>query len=102
MFASGMSTTKELFAQLYANPDIEKEPASAGRQMNAHFATRSMNEDGTWKNLAEMKNCSADISPTAGQMARLVGLAYASKLFRQNPDLAEFKHLSVNGNEVAF
>jgi pyruvate/2-oxoglutarate/acetoin dehydrogenase E1 component/TPP-dependent pyruvate/acetoin dehydrogenase alpha subunit len=102
MFATGMSTIKELFAQLYANPDIEKEPASAGRQMNAHFATRSMNDDGTWKNLAEMKNCSSDISPTAGQMARLVGLAYASKLFRQNPGLSEYKHLSVNGNEVAF
>ena len=102
MFASGMSTIKELFAQLYANPDIEKEPASAGRQMNSHFATRSMNEDGTWKNLTEMKNCSADISPTAGQMARLVGLAYASKLYRENKDLHQFKEFSVNGNEVAF
>lgn len=102
MFASGMSTIKELFAQLYANPDVEKEPASAGRQMNAHFATRSMNDDGTWKNLTAMKNCSSDISPTAGHMARLVGLAYASKLFRQNPALAGFKHLSLSGNEVAF
>lgn len=102
MFATGMSNIKELFAQLYANPDIEKEPASAGRQMNAHFATRSMNEDGTWKNLTEMKNCSSDISPTAGHMARLVGLAYASKLFRQNPALSPFKHLSLSGNEVAF
>ena len=102
MFATGMSNIKELFAQLYANPDIEKEPASAGRQMNAHFATRSMNEDGTWKNLTEMKNCSSDISPTAGHMARLVGLAYASKLFRQNPALSPFKHLSISGNEVAF
>ena len=102
MFATGMSTIKELFAQLYANPDLEKEPASAGRQMNAHFATRSLNEDGTWKNLTEMMNCSSDISPTAGQMARLVGLAYASKLFRQNKALSQFKHLSVSGNEVAF
>ena len=102
MFATGMSNIKELFAQLYANPDIEKEPASAGRQMNAHFATRSMNEDGTWKNLTEMKNCSSDISPTAGHMARLVGLAYASKLFRQNPALSPFRHLSISGNEVAF
>ena len=102
MFATGMSSIKELFAQLYANPDIEKEPASAGRQMNAHFATRSLNDDGTWKNLTEMMNCSSDISPTAGQMARLVGLAYASKLFRQNKALSQFKHLSISGNEVAF
>lgn len=102
MFATGMSTIKELFAQLYAHADTEKEPASAGRQMNAHFATRSMNEDGTWKNLAEKMNCSADISPTAGHMARLVGLAYASKLFRQNPDLKDLKNFSFNGNEVAF
>jgi pyruvate/2-oxoglutarate/acetoin dehydrogenase E1 component/TPP-dependent pyruvate/acetoin dehydrogenase alpha subunit len=102
MFASGMSTIQELFAQLYAHPDIEKEPASAGRQMNSHFATRSMNEDGSWKNLTEMKNCSADISPTAGHMARLVGLAYASKLYRENKELHQFKEFSVNGNEVAF
>jgi pyruvate/2-oxoglutarate/acetoin dehydrogenase E1 component/TPP-dependent pyruvate/acetoin dehydrogenase alpha subunit len=102
MFATGMSTIKQLFAQLYANPDVEKEPASAGRQMNAHFATRSLNEDGTWKNLTEMKNCSADMSPTAGHMARLVGLAYASKLYRQNKDLKDFNNFSIGGNEVAF
>lgn len=102
MFATGMTTIKEMYAQLYATPDIEKEPASVGRQMNAHFATRSLNEDGSWKNLAEMKNSSSDISPTAGQMARLVGLAYASKLYRQNPELKEFSNFSVNGNEVAF
>jgi pyruvate/2-oxoglutarate/acetoin dehydrogenase E1 component/TPP-dependent pyruvate/acetoin dehydrogenase alpha subunit len=102
MFASGMSSIKKLFAQLYAHPDVEKEPASAGRQMNAHFATRSLNEDGTWKNLTETKNTSSDISPTSIQMARLVGLAYASKLYRQNPDLKEFDNFSVNGNEVAF
>src|SRR6476660_2376616 len=102
MFATGMTTIKELFAQLYANPSVEKEPASAGRQMNAHFATRSMNEDGTWKNLAEQMNSSSDISPTAIQMARLVGLAHASKLFRQNPELHQFDSLSITGNEVAF
>lgn len=102
MFATGMTTIKELFAQLYAHPDVEKEPASAGRQMNAHFATRSINEDGSWKNLAEKMNSSSDISPTAIQMARLVGLAHASKLFRQNPELKQFDHLSINGNEVAF
>ncbi len=102
MFATGMTTIKEMYAQLYATPDIDKEPASVGRQMNAHFATRSLNEDGSWKNLVEKKNSSSDVSPTAGQMARLVGLAYASKLYRENPELKEFSDFSVNGNEVAF
>lgn len=102
MFATGMTSIKEMYAQLYATPDIEKEPASVGRQMNAHFATRSLNEDGSWKNLVAQKNSSSDISPTAGQMARLVGLAYASKLYRENPELKEFSDFSVNGNEVAF
>jgi pyruvate/2-oxoglutarate/acetoin dehydrogenase E1 component/TPP-dependent pyruvate/acetoin dehydrogenase alpha subunit len=101
-FATGISTIKSFFAQLYANPDLEADPASAGRQMNCHFATRSINEDGSWKDLTEMKNCSADIAPTGAQMARLVGLAYASKLYRQNPELSYLKNFSVNGNEVAF
>ncbi|MES2418871.1 MAG: thiamine pyrophosphate-dependent enzyme [Bacteroidota bacterium] len=100
--ATGITTLKEFFAQLYANPDIEADPASAGRQMNCHFATRSLNEDGSWKDLTEIKNSSADIAPTGAQMARLVGLAYASKLFRQNPELAYLKDFSVGGNEVAF
>ncbi|WP_214228236.1 alpha-ketoacid dehydrogenase subunit alpha/beta [Pedobacter sp. B4-66] len=101
-FATGICTLKEFFAQLYANPSVEAEPASAGRQMNCHFATRSLNEDGSWKDLTEIKNSSSDIAPTGGQMARLVGLAYASKLYRQNPDLSYLKNFSVNGNEVAF
>ena len=101
-FATGISTIKEFFAQLYANTDVEADPASAGRQMNCHFATRSLNEDGSWKDLTEIKNCSSDIAPTGGQMARLVGLAYASKLFRQNPKLNYLKNFSVEGNEVAF
>lgn len=101
-FATGISTIKEFFAQLYANSDVEADPASAGRQMNCHFATRSLNEDGSWKDLTEIKNCSSDIAPTGGQMARLVGLAYASKLFRQNPELSYLKNFSVEGNEVAF
>ncbi|PST83721.1 transketolase [Pedobacter yulinensis] len=101
-FASGISTIKEFFAQLYANPDVEKDPASAGRQMNCHFATRSINPDGSWNDLTDMKNSSADISTTGGHMARLVGLAYASKLYRQNPELSYLKNFSVNGNEVAF
>lgn len=101
-FATGISTIKEFFAQLYANPDVNAEPASGGRQMNAHFATRTLNDDGSWKNQTEVKNSSSDISTTGGQMARLVGLAYASKLYKQNKDLAYLKHFSVNGNEVAF
>lgn len=101
-FATGIATVKEFFAQLYANPDVEKEPASAGRQMNCHFSTRSLNEDGSWKDLTEIKNCSPDISTTGGQMARLLGLGYASKLYRQNPALNQLKNFSINGNEVAF
>ncbi len=101
-FATGIATIKSFFAQLYANPDLEADPASAGRQMNCHFATRSLNEDGSWKDLTQMKNSSADIAPTGAQMARLVGLAYASKLYRNNPELSYLKNFSVNGNEVAF
>jgi pyruvate/2-oxoglutarate/acetoin dehydrogenase E1 component/TPP-dependent pyruvate/acetoin dehydrogenase alpha subunit len=102
MFATGMSTLKEFFAQLYAHPDIEKDPASAGRQMNCHYATRFANPDGTWINQAETMNCSADISTTGGHMPRLLGLAYASKLYRQNKELEGMKQFSINGNEVAF
>ncbi|MFP5079520.1 thiamine pyrophosphate-dependent enzyme [Pedobacter sp. JCM 36344] len=101
-FAAGICTMKEFFAQLYAHPDLEVEPASGGRQMNCHFATRSLNEDGSWKDLTQMKNSSSDISPTGGQMARLVGLAYASKLYRENRQLDYLTDFSVSGNEVAF
>ncbi|WP_316823539.1 thiamine pyrophosphate-dependent enzyme [Pedobacter gandavensis] len=101
-FATGICTIKEFFAQLYANPSVEADPASAGRQMNCHFASRSIDEDGNWKDQTAMKNCSSDIAPTGGQMARLVGLAYASKLFRQNPELDYLKNFSLKGNEVAF
>lgn len=101
-FASGISNVTEFFAQLYAHPDVEHEPSSGGRQMNSHFATRSMNEDGSWKNQVEMKNSSPDISTTGGQMARLIGLAWASKLYRENKELAEMDTFSINGNEVAF
>lgn len=102
MFATGTSTVQEFFAQLYAHASLEAEPASAGRMMNGHFATRSLNPDGSWKNLMEIKNSSADISPTGGQMPRLVGLAYASKLFRQNKALHSLKNFTNKGNEVAF
>jgi len=102
MFASGESTITEFFAQLYANPDVDAEPASAGRSMNGHFSTRSLNKDGSWKDLTKIKNSSSDISPTAGQMPRLVGLAYASKLYRNNQDLHSYTTFSKKGNEVAF
>jgi len=101
-FATGISTIKEFFAQLYANPSEGADPFSGGRQMNCHFATKSINEDGSWNDLTKIKNVSSDISPTGGQMARLVGLAYASKLFRENRELDYLKNFSVNGNEVAF
>src|SRR3569623_678819 len=102
MFATGMSNLKEFFAQLYALPDIAKDPASAGRQMNCHFATRFVNADGTWANQAESQKCAAYISTTGGHMPRLLGLAYASKLYRQNKELEYLRQFSVNGNEVAF
>jgi pyruvate/2-oxoglutarate/acetoin dehydrogenase E1 component/TPP-dependent pyruvate/acetoin dehydrogenase alpha subunit len=102
MFATGMSNLREFFAQLYANPDVEKDPSSAGRQMNCHYATRFINADGSWVNQAETMNCSSDISTTGGHMPRLLGLAYASKLYRQNKELEYLKEFSVNGNEVAF
>ena len=102
MFAAGMATITEFFSQLYGNTDIKFDPFSGGRQMNSHFATRILNEDGSWKNQVEQKNTSSDISTTGGQMARLVGLAWASKLYRQNPDLKFLKEFSVDGNEVAF
>ncbi|TVT38532.1 transketolase [Hymenobacter setariae] len=102
MVAIGELTWEQYFAQLYATPDAEADPATAGRCMNGHFATRQLDEDGKFKNQAQAKNSSADISPTAGQMPRLVGLAYASKLYRQNPELHQYSDFSVNGNEVAF
>src|SRR5688572_12335029 len=102
MFAKGMSNVTEFFAQLYANPSVEKEPASGGRSMNGHFASRLLDETGNWLPQTDRPNCSADISPTAGQMPRLLGLAVASKLYRENPDLHPFKDFSINGNEIAF
>lgn len=102
MLAIGELTLLQYFAQLYAHPDVEADPASAGRLMNGHFATRMLDEKGAFKNLAKLKNSSSDISPTAAQMPRLLGLAYASKLFRNNPELASFSELSNKGNEIAF
>lgn len=102
MFAIGELTVEQYFAQLYAHPDVEADPASAGRLMNGHYATRMLDENGRIKNLADLKNSSADISPTAAQMPRLLGLAYASKLFRHNPELKRYSNLSRNGDEIAF
>ncbi len=102
MMAIGELTVQQYFAALYAHTDVEQEPASGGRQMGGHYATRNLNEDGTWKNLMAQKNSSADISPTAGQMSRLVGLAQASKIFRHNKDLHSWDTFSNKGNEVAF
>ncbi|MEO7992117.1 MAG: thiamine pyrophosphate-dependent enzyme [Chryseolinea sp.] len=102
MFAIGELTVQQYFAQLYAHTSLEADPASAGRLMNGHYATRMLDENGKLKNLTEQKNSSADISPTAGQMPRLLGMAYASKLFRQNEALHAYTNLSNKGNEIAF
>lgn len=102
MFALGISNVKEFFAQMYAHADVEAEPSSAGRSMNGHFGTRSLNPDGSWKNLMEQYNSSADVSPTGSQMPRLVGLAYASRLYRELDNLKELTEFSNKGNEVAF
>jgi pyruvate/2-oxoglutarate/acetoin dehydrogenase E1 component/TPP-dependent pyruvate/acetoin dehydrogenase alpha subunit len=102
MFAAGMSNVEQFFAQLYANPDAKEEPSSAGRQMNGHYSTRFVQENGELIDFTKNKNSSSDISPTAGQMVRGMGLAFASKLFRKLPELKQFNTLSNNGNEVAF
>lgn len=102
MMAIGQLNTQQFFAQLYAHTDVEADPASAGRMMNGHFATRYLNNKGEWLTQTDKKNSSADISPTAGQMPRLLGLAYASKLYRENKSLSEFEDFSIKGNEVAF
>ena len=102
MMAIGELTVQQFFAGLYGHTDIEQEPMSAGRQMGGHFATHSLNEDGTWKNLTKQKNSSADISPTAGQMPRLLGLAQASKIYREVSGIPNASNFSDNGNEIAW
>ena len=101
-FATGVTTIQEFFAELYANPDLEAEPSSGGRMMDAHFASRNLNPDGSWKDLTAQTNAAGDISPVGAHMPRVVGLAYASKLYRQIPALHEFTQFSDNGNEVPF
>ncbi|MTE25990.1 alpha-ketoacid dehydrogenase subunit alpha/beta [Winogradskyella ouciana] len=101
MMAIGELTIEQFFAGLYANTDLRQEPMSAGRQMGGHFATHSLDENGNWKNLTEQKNSSADISPTAGQMPRLLGLAQASKIYR-NVKGIDTTNFSNQGNEIAW
>ena len=102
MMAIGQMSIRQMFAGLYGHTDLELEPSSGGRQMSGHYASRTLNDDGTWKNLMEMKNSSADVSCTASQMPRLLGLAQASKIYRKNKSLEDWNSFSNNGNEVAF
>ncbi|MDF1571818.1 MAG: thiamine pyrophosphate-dependent enzyme [Bacteroidales bacterium] len=102
MMAAGMFTPEQFFYQLYGHTDEQMNPGTAGRNFNNHFASLSLKEDGSWNDLAAMKNTAADLSPTAGQMPRLIGLGYASKLYRENEALHQYTHFSNKGNEVAF
>ncbi|MFW6062820.1 MAG: alpha-ketoacid dehydrogenase subunit alpha/beta [Chloroflexota bacterium] len=102
MVALGLHTFEEFFAQLYAHADLQAEPMMGGRAMNAHFATRSLNPDGTWKDLTQMYNSSPDLSPTGAQMPRLVGLTYASYLYRRLPELQSLTRFSRDGQEVVW
>ena len=101
-FATGLATVEQFFAQLYADPDVKNDPFSAGRQMNAHFATRMVDENGNWLDLANRRNISSDMAPTAAQMPRALGLAFASKCFRNTHQLHQFDELSHLGNEICF
>jgi pyruvate/2-oxoglutarate/acetoin dehydrogenase E1 component/TPP-dependent pyruvate/acetoin dehydrogenase alpha subunit len=103
MFATGMSDIEKFFSQLYANPDVEKEPSTAGRMMNGHYGTRWLDDEGEWKDLTQKPQSSSDISPTAGQMVRALGLAQASKMYRKVEALQQgFEKFTRGGNEVIF
>ncbi|MFN2187426.1 MAG: thiamine pyrophosphate-dependent enzyme, partial [Candidatus Promineifilaceae bacterium] len=102
MFALGVVTIRQFFAQLYAHADIEADPSSAGRSMNAHFASRMLDDHGNWIEQTSAYNVAADLSPTGSQMPRLVGLTYASRLYRELPELALYRDYSIKGNEVVF
>ncbi|MGB1283937.1 MAG: alpha-ketoacid dehydrogenase subunit alpha/beta [Polaribacter sp.] len=102
MMAIGELTAQQFFSGLYAHADIKAEPMSAGRQMGGHFATHSLHEDGSWKNLTKQYNSSSDISPTAAQMPRLLGLAEASKIYRNEKSVQTHTNFSINGNEIAW
>jgi len=102
MFSAGLSNPEHFFSQLYADTEVKHDISSAGRQMNAHFATKFVNENGDWLDLSKLKNVSSDIAPTAGQMVRALGLAFASKVFRNVEQLHTLNHLSDKGNEICF
>jgi TPP-dependent pyruvate/acetoin dehydrogenase alpha subunit len=102
MAAVGGLTWQQFFAQLYAHTDVEHDPFTGGRSMNAHYGNRWINDKGEWLDQTEMYNTVCDVSSTAGQMPRAIGLAYASKLFRENPDLQHLTKFSNQGNEVCF
>lgn len=102
MMAIGELTMQQFFAGLYGHTDVDQEPMSAGRQMGGHFMTHSLNEDGSWKDLTQQKNSSADISPTASQMPRMLGLAQASNIYRSIPELADKSNFSIGGNEISW
>ncbi len=102
MMAIDQLSSDQFFAQLYAHTDIKHDPHSGGRQMNCHFGTRMLNSSGEWKTLTDMKNSASDVSCVAGQMPRIVGLGYASKLYRKNKALTKMNNFSINGNEVIF
>jgi pyruvate/2-oxoglutarate/acetoin dehydrogenase E1 component/TPP-dependent pyruvate/acetoin dehydrogenase alpha subunit len=102
MFSAGLSNPEHFFSQLYADTEVKHDISSAGRQMNAHFATKFVNENGDWLDLSKLKNVSSDIAPTAGQMVRALGLAFASKVFRNEEQLHAMHQLSDKGNEICF
>ncbi len=102
MFAAGLASVEQFFSQLFADPDLMNEPFSSGRQMVSHFATKTVDENGNWLDLANRKNISSDMAPTASQMPRALGLAFASKCFRNTPGLQGFDTLSHHGNEICF
>ena len=102
MLALGEVTLQEYYAQLFSDTNVENEPHSAGRQMNCHYGTRFINDDGTWKDMTKIKITTTDLSPTAAQMPRIMGLGLASKLFREDKNLHQFATLSNNGNEIVF
>ena len=102
MFALGLSDVQKFFAQLYAHPSVEHDPSSAGRSMNGHFGTRMLDDNGDWLKQTDRINISSDISPTAGQMPRVLGLAFASKVYKENENLHHKTDFSDKGNEIAW
>src|SRR5690606_6940651 len=103
VFATGMSDIQKFISELYDNPDLEEEPSTTGRRMNGHYGTCWPDEGGNWEDLTQAPQSSSDISPTAGQMVRALGLAFASKMYRNVQELQEgFEKFTRNGNEVVF